>query len=560
MFKIMVGILFSVLLVMSAQVNAQKTATLTIASNDLTRGTTDPAPGDHEVTIGEAFSVKGIPESGYSFSKWTGGNGATVADENAADTTVTLTKNATLTAVFVSSSLTTAELTVAVTPENSGTTTPAAGTHTYNINEDITITATPATGYQFSKWTGGNGVTIADENATETTCQISKNASLTAVFENTPIPVELTISTSPTDSGTTDPVTGTYTYDSGEEISIKATASTGYQFLSWSASGGASVQKPTSSNTTVTLSEDGGVQANFVPSSYEALTISGLTVSLRSDTTGKDKIILKNGIIPSDFPTLTSSSSVTVSVGGYSESCTGFEGDDVKKKYVSKFEKTDGTKIQLKFDFNKMLWSYKAIKATAFDSVIFNTDEETKKTDLFLFLNINDLNYGTTLEMDEKTSWKWKGESPVVTSNVRTKMEMFVGNAKGKYKTNLYDNKDSFKFSKGLLYGLTPEKGIFKDAAVSVKVDNLEFDSVFNLEQANPDKEVYKGAAEAANGIVKLIIKQVDNNYVFTLKILKTSCINVKGPNINFKLTLGTYNSTYKYTSIQKTKLKYKNQ
>jgi len=43
---------------------------LTISAG--TGGTTDPAAGNHEYNIGQEASVKAIPNSGYTFSKWTG--------------------------------------------------------------------------------------------------------------------------------------------------------------------------------------------------------------------------------------------------------------------------------------------------------------------------------------------------------------------------------------------------------------------------------------------------------------------------------------------------------
>jgi uncharacterized repeat protein (TIGR01451 family)/uncharacterized repeat protein (TIGR02543 family) len=45
-------------------------------------------------------------------------------------------------------------LTVAVSPTGGGTTNPAVGVHTYPYGTVVTVTATPATGYTFSSWSG----------------------------------------------------------------------------------------------------------------------------------------------------------------------------------------------------------------------------------------------------------------------------------------------------------------------------------------------------------------------------------------------------------------------
>ena len=46
------------------------------------------------------------------------------------------------------------ELSLNVNPAGSGTTTPAAGIHTYAENTEVAISATPATGFAFDHWTG----------------------------------------------------------------------------------------------------------------------------------------------------------------------------------------------------------------------------------------------------------------------------------------------------------------------------------------------------------------------------------------------------------------------
>jgi hypothetical protein len=76
----------------------------------------------------------------------------------------------------------TAELTMAVSPNNAGTTDPTVGTHTVTKEEAQNITATPETGYNFFSWTASEQAAIADTISDNTTITLSGNATATANF------------------------------------------------------------------------------------------------------------------------------------------------------------------------------------------------------------------------------------------------------------------------------------------------------------------------------------------------------------------------------------------
>lgn len=71
---------------------------LTIAST--TGGTTTPVAGKYSITCNTPYSVKATASSGYKFEKWTVGAGGKLGSATNANTTVTLTKDATLTPFF----------------------------------------------------------------------------------------------------------------------------------------------------------------------------------------------------------------------------------------------------------------------------------------------------------------------------------------------------------------------------------------------------------------------------------------------------------------------------
>ncbi len=545
---------FSVLAALA--VHAQNSVTLTMAVNDASWGTTLPAPGQHEVTAGEAVQISAVPNNGYQFSKWNAGNNATVADENIADTSVILTKNATVTAIFTASSGTTVELTMAVNDPAWGSTNPAVGTHTVDANQPVQITATPSAGYDFSKWTGGTNVVIADENSASTTATLSKNATVTAVFAVEPKEVQFIISVSPAGAGTTNPGEGTYTYEAGDSFAINANSASGYEFYCWSVNGGVSVKDATSASTTATIIDNGSATAVFVPTAFVDLQIGLVNVKTTNSAVNKDTIVLNKGVIPEGFPALSADSVVTVVVGGYATDCTNFAIDTEKGKYVSKFAKADGTKIDLRFDTLKKSWSFKATAADAFDSLIFNFDPVSMKTEILVYMSVDGVNYGRTYDTDENTTWKWKADE-----NLSEKF--FIEKSSGNFKTNTNIDpaakKDKFGVPKATLTGLTPVKSMFSNAAVTIRIDSLTYDTGITLLQPNPDKEVYKASVDTGAGLVKIILKQDENHYVLNLNISKADCSGIKGPDINVRITLGdVYNGNMKISTSQKTTLKYK--
>jgi len=214
------------------------------------QGTTSPVTGTYNYRKGQQVTISANPGSGWYFSSWQG------ADNNSTNpTTVTITANKTVTALFkqklaaktepeykcpdingdgkvdgmdvvtVSRALGTCQgntgynsavdmdgdecitqtdsnfvskfsgqstntitqcggiprysLTIAVSGQ--GTTSPVIGTYTYRQGEQVTITATPTPGWDFSSWQG------ADNNSTNpTTVTITTNKTVTALFKLKP--------------------------------------------------------------------------------------------------------------------------------------------------------------------------------------------------------------------------------------------------------------------------------------------------------------------------------------------------------------------------------------
>ena len=139
--------------------------------------------------------------------------------------------------------------TLTIAAGTGGTTSPAAGTYTYDEGETVEISATAEAGYRFDGWSG-------DASGTDSPVSVLMNGdkTVTANFVR-----QYTLTVAAGTGGTTNPLPGTYTYDEGAVVAIEATATAGYRFLNWSgdASG-------TDNPLSVTMNGDMTVTANFI--------------------------------------------------------------------------------------------------------------------------------------------------------------------------------------------------------------------------------------------------------------------------------------------------------
>jgi uncharacterized protein YkwD len=149
-------------------------------------GSTSPAVGQHTYAAGTVVPIVATPGSGYRFVNWTG-NVGTIANVNAASTTITMSGNCSITANF--GQIPTEQFDLTTSSSTGGSVTaPGEATFTYDAGAVVSLVATPATGYHFVNWTGDVD-TIANVNAASTTITMSGSYSIRANFlEDSPIP------------------------------------------------------------------------------------------------------------------------------------------------------------------------------------------------------------------------------------------------------------------------------------------------------------------------------------------------------------------------------------
>ena len=135
-----------------------------------------------------------------------------------------------------------------------GSVSPTTGS--FNSGTQVSVTATPNSGYQFTSWSNGSTVNPV-------TVTLNSNTSITANFEVLINSYTLTVVS--TEGGST---TGQGEYNEGTEVTLTATASEGYRFTGWS-------DGSTEESITITLNSDTALTANF-----EVIPVYGLIINV----------------------------------------------------------------------------------------------------------------------------------------------------------------------------------------------------------------------------------------------------------------------------------------
>jgi ribosomal protein L21E len=237
----------------SITANFVKQYNLTISSTEGGSVTT-PGEGTFTYAQGTVVNLVATPDDRYRFVHWIGDVG-TIADVNAATTTITVNDDYSITANF--KEMREYDLTISST-EGSSVTTPVEGTHTYDEGEVVNLVAKAQEGYQFANWTGDVG-TIANVNAATTTITVNDDYSITANFVKQ---YNLTISSTEGGSVTT-PGEGTFTYAQGTVVNLVATPDDRYRFVHWIGDVG-TIADVNAASTTITMNDDYSITAKFV--------------------------------------------------------------------------------------------------------------------------------------------------------------------------------------------------------------------------------------------------------------------------------------------------------
>jgi hypothetical protein len=233
-----------------------------IAQYDLTIESTDggevitPGEGTFTYDTGTVVALVATPATGYYFVNWTG-DVSTIANVNAAETTITMNGGYSITANFEQIPPEQFILTISSTTGGS-VTTPGEGIFTYDEGAMVNLAAEAEADYKFINWTGDVD-TIANVTAASTTINMQGNCSITANF----IIVQYDLTIDSTNGGEViNPGEGAFTYDAGTVVDLLAEAEAGYQFVNWAGDVG-TIANVYAASTTITINGSYSISANF---------------------------------------------------------------------------------------------------------------------------------------------------------------------------------------------------------------------------------------------------------------------------------------------------------
>jgi uncharacterized repeat protein (TIGR02543 family) len=215
--------------------------TLSVSINPPEAGSVLPDGGEYKSY--QRVTLTASPASGYTFDYWSG---------NASGTTsgimITMDSDKSVTANFKTITQT-YTLTTNIIPSGAGSVSPSGGV--YESGVQVTLKASPASGYTFDHWSGN-----ASGTTSGITITMDSDKSVTANFKTTTQTYTLTTNIIPSGAGSVSPSGGVY--ESGVQVTLTASPASGYTFDHWSGSASG-----TTSGINITMDVDKNLTAHF---------------------------------------------------------------------------------------------------------------------------------------------------------------------------------------------------------------------------------------------------------------------------------------------------------
>ncbi len=216
---------------------------INLSSSPVAGGTTN---GSGQFDENSTITVSALPNSGYFFVNWT--EGETIVSTSSSYQ-FTLTENRTLVANYSNIPANQFAVTLSASPAAGGST---IGSGSFDSETDVTVKATPNTGYTFVNWTIDGTEVSANP---EYTFEVAENTTLVANFKAKTYTLKVT-----SQNGTVARNPNQEAYNSGTKVILTATPAKGYKFSSWSGNASGSANP-----LTVTIDSNKDITANFTP-------------------------------------------------------------------------------------------------------------------------------------------------------------------------------------------------------------------------------------------------------------------------------------------------------
>lgn len=180
-----------------------------------------PGEGTFEYDYGEVVTLEAEADDHYSFTHWSG-SGGFYSTSNPVDITINQDRSA-------KAHFEIDQHTLVVSSTDGGSViSPGEGTFEYDYGEVVTLEAKADPGYHFTQWLGSFST-----RQNPTTITMNRDYRTQAIFDKDQPTFGLTISSTAGGSVTL-PGEGTFYYESGTEVSLKAEASDpNYTFFQW---------------------------------------------------------------------------------------------------------------------------------------------------------------------------------------------------------------------------------------------------------------------------------------------------------------------------------------
>lgn len=215
------------------------------------------AGGGGAVADGTGCEIYATPNNGYQFVGWKYKN--QVISTNSRYTIPSVTEDMNVTATFKQIDC---YVSIKKNHDNAGSVT---SSQNVGYGGSITLEAKAGSGYRFDCWKEGNNVISKD--AKYTVSNITGNREFTAYFSRTQYKVS--VSVTPQDTGYT---AGGATYNAGDNVTLTATAYSGYHFEKWTSGDKILGTDPTL--VIKNLQVDANIVANFAKDAAKTYTIT----------------------------------------------------------------------------------------------------------------------------------------------------------------------------------------------------------------------------------------------------------------------------------------------
>jgi hypothetical protein len=205
------------------------------------------SPNQDQYAEGTQVTITATPASGWSFANWSGD-----ASGSANPLTVTMNSDKTITANFTEDD---EEVfyTLTVNTSGQGSVSVSPNQDQYAEGTQVTITATPASGWSFANWSGD-----ASGSANPLTVTMNSDKTITANFTEDDEEVFYTLTVNTSGQGSVSVSPNQDQYAEGTQVTITATPASGWSFANWSGDASGSANP-----LTVTMNSDKTITANF---------------------------------------------------------------------------------------------------------------------------------------------------------------------------------------------------------------------------------------------------------------------------------------------------------